>query len=134
VGINEQIKERISREMNLYNYDADAYRRWNGMTTTVGYLQVAPQVAPQVGLLRQSLLQELMNPKEEPEMSVSSKIKELSKDSDSKLLAKYGVTNDCGELTSEGKQVLWDMLFSEYKTAMVEKLKELEAAEKKAAK
>jgi hypothetical protein len=69
--------------------------------------------------------------KENEEMSVSSKIRELSKDADSKLLAKHGVTNEVGELTAEGKQVLWDMLFANHKEAIVTKLKEIEAAEKK---
>lgn len=102
--------------MNQYNLDANAYAI---MSSIPGYLYVK-QLQPIT--------------KEEENMTVVSKIRELSKDSDSKLLAKYGIISDCGELTSEAKQVLWDMLFEEKKEAIVAKLKELEAAEKKAAK
>lgn len=72
--------------------------------------------------------------KEEPEMSVSSKIKELSLNADDKLLREYGVVDDDGDLTCEGKRVLENLLFEENKAAIVAKLKEVKASEKKESK
>lgn len=63
-------------------------------------------------------------------MSTVKKLKELAMSADDKLLRKYEVVNECGELTCEGKEVLMDVLFEQNKKAVVDQLKALDAEEK----
>jgi hypothetical protein len=64
-------------------------------------------------------------------MNVVKKLKALSLDKGDRLLRKYGIVSETGDLTAEGKEVLWNILLQEKKTEIVSKVEELEAAEKK---
>jgi hypothetical protein len=72
--------------------------------------------------------------KEEVEMSIVNKIKELAKSKDDKLLAKHVIVDNCGNLTCEGRDVLQNILFEEYKAKIVAKVKLVDDEEKKAKK
>lgn len=77
---------------------------------------------------------EIVTGKENKFMSIVSKIKELALDADTKLLKKYNVIDEARELTEEGKEVLLQHLFEQNKDAIVAKLKEVDADEKRAKK
>jgi hypothetical protein len=71
-------------------------------------------------------------PLKEETMSTSSKIKELTLDEDTRLLRKYDIVNNQGDLTEEGTKVLFAHLFDENKAAIVDKLKALDKADEAA--
>lgn len=72
--------------------------------------------------------------KETKPMNVLAKIKELALDADTKLLKKYHIIDEARELTEEGKEVLLNHLFEQNKAAIVAKVKDVDADEKKAKK
>lgn len=69
--------------------------------------------------------------KGDKKMNVVKKLKALSLDKGDRLLRKYGIVSETGDLTTEGKEVLWNILLQEKKAELVAKVEELEAAEKK---
>lgn len=73
----------------------------------------------------------LTNSKETTIMgNIVNKIKELALDTNTKLFLKHGIIDESRNLTEDGKQVLTDFLFDLYTPELVEKVKEIEAAEK----
>ncbi len=58
--------------------------------------------------------------RKEKKMSLVSKIKRLTMNKDDKTLLEAKVTNDCGELTDEGRELLEHVLFEEHKAKLVE--------------
>jgi hypothetical protein len=67
-------------------------------------------------------------------MSLVKSIKELTLSTDDRLLRKYGVVTETGDLTETGESLLILKALETYKDAIVADLKALEAAEKKVAK
>ena len=63
-------------------------------------------------------------------MSVVSKIKSLTLSRGERLLRKYDLVSDCGDLTEEGREVLDSILLSEYKDKLIERVTELDKEEK----
>lgn len=65
-----------------------------------------------------------------------SKVKQLGKDDDTKLLESYGVTNKEGILTGNGLELVANVLFEdvELRSKVVEKLKALKEQEKESRK
>jgi uncharacterized Zn finger protein (UPF0148 family) len=68
--------------------------------------------------------------KEKKSMNVVKRLKTLSLSKEDKLLRKYQIVDDTGDLTGNGKEALWNILLEDNKTALVEKLSELEKSEK----
>jgi hypothetical protein len=68
--------------------------------------------------------------KEEKKMSVVSKIKQLTLSKDDRLLRKYEIVSDCGDLTDDGQEVLWSILLETHKAELVKRVKELDEEEK----
>ena len=69
--------------------------------------------------------------KGEKKMSIVSKVKQLALSKGDKLLRKHGVVDPCGDLTEEGQEILLSIVFENYKDAIVEKIQEVDDAEKK---
>lgn len=67
----------------------------------------------------------------EENMSLVSKLKDLTRNKDDKLLIKHGVLRRDGDVSDEGESLLLAILFDEYKATVVEKVKQIAAAEKK---
>lgn len=68
---------------------------------------------------------------EETGMSLVSKVKQLAKNKDTRLLEEYGVINGGGALTGEGQELLIEHLFEVNRADIVEKIKALDAVESK---
>ena len=66
----------------------------------------------------------------ENKMSVVEKIKQLSLSKGDRLLRKYELVDERGDLTDEGREVLDSILLAEYKDQLVAKVEELDKAEK----
>lgn len=64
-------------------------------------------------------------------MSVVNKIKNLAKSKETKLLEKYYVTDDCGNLTEEGKATVLQKAFEAHKAEIVKDLEAVQAEEDK---
>lgn len=62
---------------------------------------------------------------------VVSKLKDLNLTEDDRLLRKYGLVDECNNLTDEGTEVLRNLLFEKYRTDVVAQLKQIETAEAK---
>lgn len=76
----------------------------------------------------------LINYKESKEnklMSTISKLKKLTLTKEERLLRKWDIHNDCGDLTEEGKEVLWTIVEAAHKEELVKKITELDKEEKK---
>lgn len=67
------------------------------------------------------------NETKEKDMSISSKLRNINKDEDQRLLEKYGIVNADGTLTQEGHDVVLDRVFATVKAAVVTDLKKLDA-------
>jgi len=68
-------------------------------------------------------------------MSLVSMVRDLAQTKEVKLRRHFNVVDECGNRTSEGTELLLDLLFTNNLTALIDpKLKELEAAEKAEAK
>lgn len=68
--------------------------------------------------------------KKEGNMSVITKLKKLALNKEERLLREYGIHSDCGDLTEEGKEVLWIILEEANKEELIKKVKELDKEEK----
>ena len=66
----------------------------------------------------------------ENKMSVVEKIKQLALPKGDRLLRKYELVDEAGDLTDEGREVLDGILLAEYKDQLVAKVEELDKAEK----
>lgn len=62
------------------------------------------------------------------------KVRQLAMNKDDRLLKKYEVVDECGQITQGGKELLIDLLFSENKAKVVAKLEEVDADEKESKK
>jgi hypothetical protein len=82
-----------------------------------------------MGTLKQ-LMELSEGKKEKKSMNVVKRLKTLSLSKEDKLLRKYQIVDDTGDLTGNGKEALWNILLEDNKTALVEKLSELEKSEK----
>ena len=71
---------------------------------------------------------------EEPEMNVVTKIKNLGLKKGDRLLRKYNLVDETGDITGDGKDVLWQLLLEAYHDQLVEKVTELDDEEKAKAK
>jgi len=65
---------------------------------------------------------------------IVKRIKALGLNKADKLLRKYQIVDNAGDLTSDGKEALLNLLFEQNKTALVAKLTEVEANEKQSKK
>lgn len=66
--------------------------------------------------------------------NIVKKIKDLALSKDDRLLREQGITDDCGQLTEEGRQVLEQVVFQAHKGAvvtLVQNVADAEKAEKK---
>lgn len=66
--------------------------------------------------------------------NIVKKIKDLALSKDDRLLREQGITDDCGQLTEEGRQVLEQVVFAAHKGAvvtLVQNVADAEKAEKK---
>lgn len=63
-------------------------------------------------------------------MNVVKRIKNLGLSKEDKLLRKYQMVDQAGDLTADGKEAIWTLLFDANKAALVTKLKQLETDEK----
>lgn len=66
--------------------------------------------------------------------NIVKKIKDLALSKDDRLLREQGITDECGQLTEEGRQVLEQVLFTAHKGAvvtLVQNVADAEKAEKK---
>jgi hypothetical protein len=68
--------------------------------------------------------------KESKSMNVVKRIKNLGLSKADKLLRKYQMVDQAGDLTGDGKEALWSILLEENKDLLVEKLTELETENK----
>jgi hypothetical protein len=66
----------------------------------------------------------------EKKMSVVSKIKQLTLSKEDRLLRKYELVSDCGDVTDEGQEVLWSIILETHKAELVKRVKELDEEEK----
>lgn len=64
-------------------------------------------------------------------MSLVDKVKQLSKNKDTRLLEEYGVVDSTGSPTGEGQDLLIQHLFELHKPELIEKIKLLDAENKK---
>lgn len=66
--------------------------------------------------------------------NIVKKIKDLALSKDDRLLREQGITDECGQLTEEGRQVLEQVVFAAHKGAvvtLVQNVADAEKAEKK---
>lgn len=63
-------------------------------------------------------------------MSLTSRVRNLALSKEVRLRRKHGVVNDCGERTSEGTELLLDLLFEAHLPEIDKKLQEVEAEDK----
>jgi hypothetical protein len=66
--------------------------------------------------------------------SAVDKVRQLAMSSDDRLLRKYYIVDECGNVTPEGKALLLELLFADNKAAVVAKLTEIESEEDKKSK
>lgn len=64
------------------------------------------------------------------DMSIVTKLKNINLDEGDRLLRKHGIVDDSGDLTTNGKAVLMNMLLDSMKEKLVENLKALEVSDK----
>ncbi len=87
------------------------------------------------GLVRSSQMNvyvnEPINNKKEGIMSVVEKIKNLALNKDVKLLRKYGIEDECGSLTAEGRAIAINKAYETHREAILTDLRALEAEDKK---
>lgn len=70
-------------------------------------------------------------PKEESKMTnVVKRFKDLTLSKEDRLLRKYDLLKDNGDLTDYGKEAIWLSLLEEYKEDLVEQAQMLEAEDK----
>lgn len=62
--------------------------------------------------------------------NIVKRIKNLTVDADTKLLRKYDLEDDCGDLTSDGEEVLMAILHADNRDKLVAKAKEIQAEDK----
>lgn len=63
-------------------------------------------------------------------MDTVQKLKQLALSPQDRLLRKHGVVNDCGEVTADGKTVLWSLILEQYKDDLVAQLQQVEDEDK----
>jgi len=61
--------------------------------------------------------------------NLAKRVKDLKLTDDERLLRKYNVVYDDGQLTHSGKELIFQLLLDDYQEEIVEKLRELEEAE-----
>ncbi len=63
-------------------------------------------------------------------MNIFKELKAITLSKTDRLMLKYGITDDCGNLTDEGKDVLLQMVLDDYKDQIGEKLAEVDKEQK----
>lgn len=102
---------------------------WQPMTLA---LDIDPKFAKEYPTIMKQLMAANWPKKETKDMgNVVKRIKALGLSKEDKLLRKFQIVDDAGDLTVTGKEALWAILLETNKATLVGKLTELEAAEKK---
>lgn len=106
-----------------------AYCKVYGCTLTLTTYSAYPDTS---GTYDIRTLAQLINGKnkKEKKMSVVAKLKSLTLTKGERLLRKYDLVSDCGDLTDEGREVLDSILLTEYKDKLIERVTELDKEEK----
>lgn len=118
--------------MSLYEMGSYQHLGWKGLNCdcTLCYAQRRQQERAALNqLMFQPQLQQLL-PIEEQPMNIVERIKNLSLSTDEKLLRKHELVDECGDLTTDGKAILWAILLDTHRETLVAKVREIEAEDK----
>lgn len=63
-------------------------------------------------------------------MNITKQLKDLTLSKGDRLLRKYELVDDCGDITEDGTEVLLQMLLEDYKEALIAKVTELDKEQK----
>lgn len=112
----------LLKEEQDFWYSGPATTRATAKVTTL-----IPQEPGQMVLARDcKALQSGVSTKEDKKMNIVKELKNLTLSSDDKLLRKYQLVDESGDLTAQGKEAIWQLLLKQNKDTLVEQLRELE--------